>query len=53
MNCQELLKIGYNELKNSNIDNPKLDSEIILCNILNVTRERLILNLEKTIKTIK
>ena len=50
MNCQELLKIGYNELKNSNIDNPKLDSEIILCNILNVTRERLILNLEKTIK---
>ena len=49
MNCQELLIIGYNELKDSNISNPKLDSEIILCHILKVTREKLILNLKKII----
>ncbi len=42
-----LLKKGVNILRESNIDNPILDGELILANILGVGRERLIIDRDK------
>ena len=50
MNYQFLLKYSTNELKKNSIKNPSLDAEIMLSNILGISRENLLLNLEKNIK---
>ncbi len=50
MNYQSLLKYSTNELKKSSVKNPSLDSEIMLSNILGISRENLLLNLENNIK---
>jgi len=49
MNYQILLKKASNELRSLNIKNPILDSEILLANSLKITREKLMLNLNKDI----
>ena len=49
MNYQILLKKAANELSSLNIKNPILDSEILLANSLKISREKLILNLNKDI----
>lgn len=36
-----LLKLGTEKLKNSKIDTPQLDAEVILCNLLNIERIQL------------
>ena len=49
MNYNVALNEASNLLKNSSIKNFKLDSEIILSNMLNLSRERLLLNLNEKI----
>ena len=49
MKLIEILNLGYNILKLNNIDTYKIDSEILLSNTLKVTRENLLLNLDKKI----
>tara|TARA_Y100000590_G_scaffold464373_1_gene633649 strand:- start:1820 stop:2662 length:843 start_codon:yes stop_codon:yes gene_type:complete len=49
MNCQTLLNKATNILKDNSIINPTLDSEILLSSVLRITREKLLLNLEKKI----
>ena len=49
MNFYNLLKIGKIELKKNSILNYNLDSEILLSQALNISRENLILNLNKTV----
>jgi len=49
MNYQILLKKASSELNSLNIKNPILDSEILLANSLKISREKLILNLNKDI----
>ena len=49
MKLIEILNLGYNILKINNIDTYKIDSEILLSNTLKVTRENLLLNLDKKI----
>jgi len=44
------LKDGYKILKESNISSYKIDCEILMSQTLNISRERIILNLEKKIK---
>ena len=41
MNKNELISLGEKILKNSNILSFRLDSEVILSNVLNITREKL------------
>ncbi len=43
MNTNELLNFGENILKYNKIDNSRLDSEVILSNILNISRETLLI----------
>ena len=49
MNLLQALNKGYGILKSNNIDSYKIDTELILCQSLNISREELILNLDKTI----
>ena len=49
MNSTELIRIGKRILQKSSKFNAELDSELILSNILNTTREKLIINPKKNI----
>ena len=49
MNYKNLLDASSNLLKNYCIKNPKLDSELLLSNLLKISRENLLLNLNKKI----
>ena len=44
MNVSKSLLFGYNELKTSNIKSYLLDTELLLSEALNCTREKIILN---------
>jgi len=50
MNCSKILSNATAILKKEFIRNPSLDSEIILSNILKINRNKLLLNLDKTIR---
>ena len=50
-NYQTILDEASNLLKNYNIKNPRLDSELLLSNSLNISRENLLLNLNKKINS--
>ena len=50
-NYQTILDEASNLLKNYNIKNPRLDSELLLSNLLNISRENLLLNLNKKINS--
>ena len=45
MKFYELISKGAKKLKLCCIQNSSLDSEILLCHVLNITREEMILNL--------
>ncbi len=49
MNILKALQNGYNLLKSKNIDSYKIDAELLLSDSLNIPRERLILDFNKTI----
>ena len=49
MNLLQALNKGYSILKSNNIGSYKIDTELILCQSLNISREELILNLNKRI----
>ena len=49
MNNLEVLNYGNKLLKNSNICSYKLDSELLLAKVLNFTREKLLINLDKIV----
>ena len=49
MNVLELINIGSDKLKTSNIFSHKLDSEILLSEILNKRREELLVNLDEKV----
>ena len=49
MNYQKILNKASNELQLKNLKSPKLDSELILAKTLNVSREEILLNLNKKI----
>ena len=51
MEILELINSGSKELKNSNINSYKLDSEILLSKILNKTREEILINLNDQVTT--
>ena len=44
MNILKALNSGYYLLKSNNIDTYKIDTELLLSDSLNISRERLILN---------
>ena len=47
MNNIDVLSYGNKLLKNCNISSCNLDSELILAKVLNITREKLLVNLDK------
>jgi len=49
MNLIQTLKKGYQILKQNNVDSYQLDTEILLSDSLNISKEELILNLSKKI----
>ena len=49
MNLIEALNYGYNILKSNNINSYKIDTEILLSDSLNISKEKLILNLKEKI----
>ncbi len=49
MNILKLINIGSDKLKSNNIFSHKLDSEILLSEILNKRREELLINLDETV----
>ena len=49
MNYQQILNKASNKLQLKNLKSPKLDSELILAKTLNVSREEILLNLNKKI----
>ena len=49
MNTLELINLGSNILKLKKIDSYKLDSEILLSNVLKKSREKLIINLNEKV----
>ena len=49
MNLIQALDNGYNLLKSNKIISYKIDAELLLCDTLNVTKEQLILNLQRVI----
>ena len=49
MNLMQALDFGYDMLKLSNINSYKIDTEILLSNSLNISKEKLILNLKEKI----
>ena len=53
MNVLQLINLGSNQLKKSNITSYNLDSEILLSKVLKKTREQLLTNLDKKINNIK
>ena len=52
MNLIQTLKKGYQILKQNNVDSYQLDAEILLSNSLKISKEELILNLNKKINKI-
>ena len=50
MKIEDNLKDGYEILKGNNIFSYKLDCEILMSQTLNISREEVLLNLEKEIK---
>ena len=50
MKIIENLKDGYEILKRNNISSYKIDCEILMSQILNISREEVLLNLKKSIK---
>ena len=50
MKIIENLKDGYEILKKNNISSYKIDCEILMSQTLNISREEVLLNLEKEIK---
>ena len=50
MNNLDVLNYGNKLLKSSNISSYKLDSELILAKVLNYTREKLLINLDKKLE---
>jgi len=50
MNIQSIINKGTNILKESNIANPYLDSEILLCESINKNKKHIILNPKEIIK---
>ncbi len=53
MNCLEALQYGNNILKSSNIKSYKLDSELLLANVMKISREELLINLQNELDKIK
>ena len=49
MKLQKAIYDAYQNLKSSNIKSALLDSELLMANVLNETREHIILNLNKDI----
>ena len=49
MNLFQALENGYNLLKTNNINSYKIDTELLLSDSLNISKERLILNHKRTI----
>ena len=49
MNLFQALENGYNLLKTNNINSYKIDAELLLSDSLNISKERLILNLKRVI----
>ena len=49
MNYEQILNNGSNQLKIKNLKSPKLDSELLLAKTLNVSREEILLNLNRKI----
>ncbi len=49
MNYQQILNNGSGQLKINNLKSPKLDSELLLAKTLNLTREEILLNLNRKI----
>ena len=49
MNLFQALEYGYNLLKTNNINSYKIDTELLLSDSLNISKERLILNLKRVI----
>ena len=49
MNLQQILTKASSQLKLKNIKSFKLDSELLLAKTLNVSREKVLLNLDKKI----
>jgi release factor glutamine methyltransferase len=50
MSIQELLKVGYNALKKVNIETYMLDTQLILCKVLNVDKLFIITNRDFKVK---
>ena len=53
MNCLETLSYGNSILKSNNIDSYKLDSELLLANVMKISREELLINLQEQLDRIK
>ncbi len=53
MNCLETLSYGNRILKLNNIDSYKLDSELLLANVMKISREELLINLQEKLDRIK
>ena len=53
MNCLETLSYGHSILKSNNIDTYKLDSELLLANVMKMSREELLINLQEQLDRIK
>tara|TARA_B100000941_G_C28495978_1_gene551001 strand:+ start:1119 stop:1958 length:840 start_codon:yes stop_codon:yes gene_type:complete len=51
MNLFQALENGYNLLKTNNINSYKIDTELLLSDSLNISKERLILNLKRGINS--
>ena len=49
MNILKALNIGYNLLKSYRINSYKIDTELLLSDSLNVSRENLILNFKQSV----
>ena len=52
MKALEIINFGANELKKNNIISSRLDSELLLSNILNKKREEILTNLNQEIDAI-
>ncbi len=50
MNNLEALNFGIKFLKKNKIESYKIDSELLLCNVLKLSRENLLINLDKILK---
>tara|TARA_Y100000816_G_scaffold124401_1_gene87481 strand:+ start:25 stop:864 length:840 start_codon:yes stop_codon:yes gene_type:complete len=53
MNILKALNIGYNLLKSNRINSYKIDTELLLSDSLNVSRENLLLNFKQSVNTKK